>query len=255
MRKQNIILLAGLFLCSTYSFSQEMKEDFTVFDDNIVEEEKKSDTYTFSTTYRIEAGYTQYWQNSKSTSYADTYLHGAKIGATVDFNLPYHLSIQTGLLYQITYGRNQQHWGGLDSEYEAKEYLEHNLLKQSIVIPVYATYTQKLWKELALYFYTGPQFNIGISQKDKIADKVSDKTRLWLDENNIPTKTYDKYSSKELRIFNLQWSLGGGIQWANYRLYSGYNFGLNNLVKSNNNYLTDSRMSEWSWFVSFSYAF
>lgn len=255
MKKQYSILIAGLLTLSGYCLAQESKDDFTVFNTYPAEEKKKTNDYSFSTTYRIEAGYTQDWQYSKSTSYPDMYLHGAKIGATVDFNLPYHLSVQTGLLYQINYGSSEQHWPTMNSEYISAEYLEHRILKQSITIPIYATYTQKLWKELALYFYTGPQFSIGIAQKDKIGNHVDDETGAWLEANNIPMETYDKYKENELRRFNLQWGLGGGIQWANYRLYSGYNFGLNNLVKSKSNYLRNSQLWEWNWFVSFSYAF
>lgn len=257
MKKRYSILVISLLTFSCISFAQEITENYTVFDNYTAEEnkEKKPNAYSFSTTYRIEAGYTQDWQNSKSTSYADTYLHGGRIGFTVDFNLPYRLSIQSGLLYEITYGKNEQHFAGADAEYTTEEYIEHSLLKHSIVVPVYATYTQKLWKELSLYFYTGPQFAIGIAQKDNINCTVSEDTRAWLEANGIATQSYEKYRANELRRFNAQWGLGGGIQWANYRLYSGYNFGLNNLVKSNINYLKDSSLWEWNWFVSFSYAF
>ncbi len=255
MKKRCSILIAGLLTLIGYCFAQEPKDDFTVFSNYPAEEAKKTTDYSFSTTYRIEAGYAQDWQYSKNTSYPDTYLHGVKIGATVDFNLPYHLSVQTGLLYQISYGNNQQHWPTMNSESISEEIAEHHILKQSITIPVYATYTQKLWKELALYFYTGPQFSIGIAEKDKIVTNLSEETKGWLEANDIPTQTYDKYKAGELRRFNLQWGLGGGIQWANYRLYSGYNFGLNNLVKPESGYLKNSHLWEWNWFVSYSYSF
>lgn len=254
--KLNILIISLLTIVSLCS-AQDITDNYNVFSNyNETEETPKNiDTYTFSTTYRIEAGYSQDWQYSQSTSYADTYLHGTKIGFTVDFNLPYHLSIQTGLQYQFTYGKNEQHWSGLDVEYTTEEYLQHNLFKQTLIVPVYATYTQKLWKDLSLYFYTGPQFAVGVAQKDKIKNNLSDATLAWLESNDIPTQTYDRYTDKELRRFNIQWSLGGGIQWAKYRLYSGYNFGLNNLVKSDADYLSDSHLWEWNWFVSFSYAF
>ncbi len=257
MEKRYSILVISLLISCGACVAQDVTDNYTVFDNYAGEtkKEKKSEDYSFSTTYRIEAGYTQDWQNSKSTSYADTYLHGAKIGFTVDFNLPYHLSIQSGLFYQLTFGKNEQHWAGVNSEYTTEEYIEHNLLKHSVVVPVYATYTQKLWKELALYLYTGPQFAIGIAQKDNIKCTVSDETKAWLEANEIPTQSYEKYKAGELRHFNLQWGLGGGFQWANYRVYSGYNFGLNNIVKSNSNYLKGSSLWEWNWFVSFSYAF
>ena len=47
--------------------------------------------------------------------------------------------------------------------------------------------------------------------------------------------------------------LGGGLEWDCYRLQSGYDFGLNNLVKHPQ--AKGQYMSEWGWFVSFCYRF
>ena len=52
---------------------------------------------------------------------------------------------------------------------------------------------------------------------------------------------------------NIQWSIGGGFEWDRYRLQSGYNFGLNNLVRHPQT--QGQYMSEWGWFVSFCYKF
>jgi hypothetical protein len=57
----------------------------------------------------------------------------------------------------------------------------------------------------------------------------------------------------ELIRANIQWGLGGGLEWDCYRLQSGYDFGLNNLVKHPQT--AGQYMSEWGWFISFSYRF
>jgi hypothetical protein len=57
----------------------------------------------------------------------------------------------------------------------------------------------------------------------------------------------------ELIRANIQWGLGGGLEWDCYRLQSGYDFGLNNLVKHSQ--VKGQYMSEWGWFVSFCYRF
>lgn len=248
-----IMLLA--FLMATPMYAEKKKENLFPFEQ---EEEKVAEEYAFSTTWRIEAGYVQDWQNSntETTTYPDTYLHGAKLGFTVDFNLPYHLSVQTGLAYSFSANKNDQHWRTVSKENNQPEYLEHFLMKHTVTLPVHAVYEQKLWKELAMFFYTGPNFQVGILQQDKITPEVSAETLAWLQQTGVPTESYDRYSSGELSRFNMQWSLGGGFQWAKYRVQAGYDFGLTNIVKNYPlNHPVDAKAREWGWFVSFSYAF
>ncbi|MCM1034293.1 MAG: PorT family protein [Paludibacter sp.] len=237
------------------SFAQEAKNDFLAFEQDNGKKRNLHEDYNFSVTYRVEAGYAQDWQNSNNDSYPDAYFHGGRIGATFDFNLPYHFSLQTGLRYQLTYGHNPQHYRSVNNENPREEYLDHKILKHTLTVPVYATYTQKLWRDLALWFYTGPEFAIGVAQYDNITLNVSDATEKWMQDNEIQTESYDKYNTGELARFNMQWGLGGGLQWDKYRLLSGYSFGLNNLVKKQQSIHSNSHMWEWGWFVSFSYAF
>ena len=250
---KKILLCLVLMIAALPLVAQEAKNalDFSA-------EEKKRATdmgdYRFSVTYRIEAGYVQDWQNSRSASYPDTYLHGAKLGASFDFNLPYSMSVQTGLFYVLTAGRNTQYYAPVTTGVTADQYLEHHIMQHSLLIPVRFTYTQKIWRDLALYFYTGPEFSIGLAQQDNIEVSMAQTTLDWLNTIGQPTASYDKYREKELRRFNCQYGLGGGIQWAAYRLQSGYAFGLNNLVKQQGLH-TGSHMWQWGWYVSFSYAF
>jgi hypothetical protein len=57
----------------------------------------------------------------------------------------------------------------------------------------------------------------------------------------------------ELIRANIQWGLGGGLEWDRYRLQAGYDFGLNNLIK--HPVIDDQQMWQWGWFVSFCYKF
>ncbi len=202
--------------------------------------------------YRLEVGYVQDWQNSNNNTVRDMYSHGSKLGVTFDFNLPYNMSIQTGALYSFTYGRTDQHWSTLE---EQEDFLRHDVMKHSLIIPVRYTYTQPIWKRLALYFYTGPEFAIGLAQKDNIRlDNISDATFAWLQANNITTESYDRYTVNEIDRFNMRWGLGGGIQWDTYCLQSGYSFGLNNLSKQQS-IIPNAYLCEWGWHVSFAWMF
>lgn len=225
-------------------------EDNTFFDPTRKVEKEQS--YQFSVDYRIEAGYAQDQQRSKNQTYADMYLHGARIGATFTFNLPIHFSLQTGVFYTLLYGRQQQHWRSQDAPSVQEEYIQHRVLAHNLTIPVRVFYTIPLWKQLNLFFYTGPQLHIGLAQNDYLQKHLSPKTEAWLQTQNIPTEPYDRMDSELMRA-NIQLGVGGGLEWDRYRLQAGYDFGLNNLVRTK--LVADQHMWEWGWYVSFGYKF
>lgn len=235
------------------------------FFDPTRKQEKKKEIYAFSIDYRVEAGYVQNQQRSLNENWSNPFLHGIKLGTTIDFNLPLHFSIQTGLALNITYGQVEQHWRSMNAETVQNEYLRHGINQYYLEVPVRAFYTQKLWKDLNLFFYAGPKVEVGLVQMDFVHDHLSDATRTWLQENGIAITTHNRYQgftytdkdgndqqqARELNRTNIQMGLGGGLEWDGYRLVAGYDFGLNNLV--NNKVTSDSHVWEWGWYVSFAY--
>ena len=252
--RRYIKTLLILLSISSALFSQEAKDqiDFTA-----QEQEQRilqKEPYNFSVSYRLNVGYLQDWQHSKNNTYPDMYLHGTKLGITFDFNLPYRFSVQTGLIYSITYGTSNQHWKNvLLNDYEIQT-VNHRVLSQQLNIPVFITSDIKLWSKLSLIFYTGPELNIGLAQIDYIKTELNDETKQWLNQNNIKTEKYERYSANELIRPNICYSLGGGLQWDRYRLHAGYTFGLNNLTKTQQTYIKQ-QMWNWSWNLTFSYRF
>ena len=224
--------------------------DNTFFDPS--RKQEKVELYQFGVEYRVEAGYAQHWQRAHDISYPDMYLHGIRLGATFTFKLPMHFSLQTGLLYTLLYGVNNQHWRSMDAPSVQTEYIKHRVLAHNFTIPVRAYYTIPIWKQLNLFFYTGPQLHIAAAQNDYMQLHLSDGTKAWLEGQGIPTQPYDRMTDELIRA-NIQWGVGGGLEWDCYRLQSGYDFGLNNLVKHKQT--PNQYMSEWGWFVSFSYRF
>ena len=212
----------------------------------------KEEPYSFHVDYRVEAGYVQHWQRSRAISFPDIYLHGIRLGATFSFALPKHFDLQTGLLYTLVYGRNDQHWRSMDAPSVQTEYIRHRVLEHNLTVPVRVYYTIPLWKKLNLFFYTGPQLHIALAENDYLQNHLSVGTQTWLETQGIPTAPYDRMSDLLVRA-NIQWGLGGGLEWDCYRLQSGYDFGLNNLVRHPQT--KGQYLSEWGWFVSFSYRF
>lgn len=191
------------------------------------------------TTFRIEAGYIQPYQFGEG--YRTTYFHGGKIGATVDFDIKYGMSIQTGLYYLMAYGTNSQNYPHLS------EYVDYSTTMYQLDIPVRFSYTIKIWKDLSLFAFAGPTFNIGLAMPEKADAHLSAITE---EMTGIQSGTTNLYCKKVLP-FNFMLGAGGGIQWKNYRLQSGYDFGMHNIYRNTYGYI----MKQWNWFASFSYAF
>jgi hypothetical protein len=56
---------------------------------------------------------------------------------------------------------------------------------------------------------------------------------------------------KELYRTNIQFGLGGGLEWDRYRLQAGYDFGLNNIMRTPG--ILNQKAHEWGWICTFAY--
>ena len=212
---------------------------------------KEKEPYQFSTDWRIEAGYVQNDNRNRDTTIY--YQHGMRLGATVDFNLPYRFSIQTGALATLTYGVNKQHWASLTQESAQVEVLNHHIVQLQLTIPARAYYNIKLWKKFNMFFYAGPQLQLGLTNYDIIDNQTSALCTQYIESLNQLTTDHDRFVNKELYRVNVQFGLGGGFEWDRYRLQAGYDFGLNNLLKTP--IVPEEKIYEWGWMVAFSYKF
>ena len=252
MRTIHILLI--ILLATTFAYAQDTRTnmpDLQMANTEFFDPTRKNankEQYQFSAPWRVEAGYVQLNQKQDTSS---MYLHGIRIGATVDFNLPKNFSIQTGALATFTYGRNNQHWATTNAESAQINLLQHNLLQLQLTIPVRAYYNITLWKKLRMFFYTGPQLQIGLTNYDIIQNKTSELTTQWLEAQGIRTSNYERYAANELYRTNIQWGVGGGFEWDKYRLQAGYDFGLNNILKTA--VLPKQTVHEWGWMVTFVY--
>ena len=252
--KKSIVLafiITFLSFCNVVSLlAQESRNSIDFKQEDEKKEALKRANWKLTYTYRIEVGYEQDWLHSSNKTYQNTYLHGGKIGATVDFNLPYNISLQTGLFYKLTYGTNNQHFRSADTASIAVNYLRHQILWHRLQIPVQVHYTQTLWRKLSMHFFFGPKFNIGLAMHDKITLHIDNSVAAFLGENGVFSETYDRYAEGELRRFDLSFTLGGGFTWDRYRLQAGYDFGVINQYKKET--AAKVKAHNWSWFVGFS---
>lgn len=250
-----------IYILTLLALSLSMQAQQETWFDPTRPQEKPKENYTFSMDWRMEVGYMQNWQHSNTGNMMNPYLHGMKLGATVDFNLPLHISLQTGLFYGITYGQSEQHWPStsLEAQHADGDYIRHHIMEHQLMIPVRAYYTIPLWKELRLMVYGGPQLVIGLAQPDYLQKHLSDTygsvigSADMLEAMGVRLDNYDRYQVGDLYRTNIQLGVGGGIEWDRYRVLGGYDFGLNNLVK--HQYVAKQHMWEWGWYTSFVYRF
>ena len=70
-------------------------------------------------------------------------------------------------------------------------------------------------------------------------------------KQTIKNGTIDLYHNAVINRINLQMSVGGGVQWRNYQIKGGYDFGINSLNKID----TSKQLRQSGWFVSLVYEF
>ena len=256
MKIKSLIILVCMSWIGINAIAQEQKNNMpdlytaeqSFFDPTLKTKEKVE--YKFSAPWRIEAGYAQLSHRTLDTT--AVYLHGLRLGATVDMQLPYNFSIQTGALLTLAYGRKNQHWGPANLEdAQAINILQHNIVQLQLNIPVRAYYSIKVWKKMNLFFYAGPQLNFGLTNYDILNAQVAPSTLQWLEQEGISTHPHDRYTSKELYRTNIQMGLGCGLEWDRWRVQAGYDFGLNNLQRTS--IVGKQKLHEWGWMVTCSY--
>ena len=244
VKRISILFLACALCAGAYADDQKKRPDLQIADNSFFDPTKKrveEEAYHFGVEYRLEAGYVQHSQRTRKLSYPQLYLDGFRFGATFTFLLPMHFSLQTGLLYTFTYGKNEQHWRSMDIAETQTEMLQNKVYEHNLTVPARVYYTIPLWKQLNLFFFTGLQINVGISEDVHVTKSLSPTTEEWLIGQGIPVEDCNRMDRERTRV-NAQWGLGGG-----------YDFGLNNLAKKNG--ASYRYMAEWGWFVSFSYRF
>jgi hypothetical protein len=251
-----ITLFSLCFVCASLlaqDLSTAQPQLFTA-DNSFFDPTKKveQEEYHFSAPWRFEVGYTQL--NHRAMDTATLYLHGMRVGATVDFILPRHFSIQTGALLTLSYGLQNQHWPSMTEESAQVNILKHNIVQLQLTIPARAYYTIKVWKKLNFFVYGGPQLQFGLTSYDIInKDQISSLTLDWVTQQGILTESHDRYVAKEYWRTSIQMGLGGGLEWDRFRLQAGYDFGLNNIYRTPT--LDTQKTNEWTWMTTFSYKF
>lgn len=189
-------------------------------------------------TYRLEAGYNNPIRFGAQVS--PTKFDGIRIGGTAEFELKKNFSLLTGVLYNIVYSNKLQGYPNSDS-------VVYKTLGHFLDIPVRLTYTYPITKNLKIFAFAGPNFNIGLAQNQEITSTLTAALNQF---HGIKPGKSELYNESIINRLNLQVGLGGGIQWKKYQLKSGYDFGLNKLNRTGAGTVNQS-----GWYVSLAYEF
>ena len=195
-------------------------------------------------TYRLEVGFVSPKQSG--AEFSTNYFNGGRLGVTAEFGLKHNFSLLTGALYSLVYSNKVQYYSSTDS-------VTYKTFGHSIDIPLRLTYTLPLSKNLKVFGFAGPNINVGIAQPRKTTAVLSSSLREVIDEfGNVPTNgTEDLYKSAMISRINFQMGAGGGVQWKNYQLKGGYDFGINSINKVD----TSKLYRQGGWYVSLVYQF
>lgn len=195
-------------------------------------------------TYRLEVGFVSPKQSG--AEFSTNYFNGGRLGVTAEFGLKHNFSLLTGALYSLVYSNKVQYYSSTDS-------VTYKTFGHSIDIPLRLTYTLPLSKNLKVFGFAGPNINVGIAQPRKTTAVLSSSLREVIDEfGNVPTNgTEDLYKSAMMSRINFQMGAGGGVQWKNYQLKGGYDFGINSINKVD----TSKLFRQGGWYVSLVYQF
>ena len=195
-------------------------------------------------TYRLEVGFVSPKQSG--AEFSTNYFNGGRLGVTAEFGLKHNFSLLTGALYSLVYSNKVQYYSSTDS-------VTYKTFGHSIDIPLRLTYTLPLSKNLKVFGFAGPNINVGIAQPRKTTAVLSSSLVQVIDEfGNVPTNgTEDLYKSAMISRINFQMGAGGGVQWKNYQLKGGYDFGINSINKVD----TSKLFRQGGWYVSLVYQF
>ena len=198
-------------------------------------------------TYRIEAGFISPKQSG--SSFSTNYFNGIRVGATAEFELKNNFSLLTGALYSVVYSSKVQYYA-----LESADSVSYKTFGHSIDVPLRLTYTLPITKDLKVFAFAGPNLNIGLAQPRNTTAILSQSSKdLIASQGGIvpETGTQDLYKSAMISRINFQMGAGGGIQWKNYQLKGGYDFGINSINKID----TSKLLHQSGWYVSLVYQF
>ena len=164
-------------------------------------------------------------------------------------NMSWGIAANYGLLYEFAGSSNTESESGTYGKETAKE----SVFDHELIIPLRLQFRFTPFKDVSVFLYTGPSFDIGLACTDKYDyeykskssssdnEKYTDKVDYYSGKATTTQKGYSydndaetKRSRRYLWRFHPMWGFGGGIQWKGLRLDLYADWGIGNIVYNGN---------------------
>jgi hypothetical protein len=172
----------------------------------------------------------------QETVFNSTTYNGFKVGLVYDATIVKGFGYTIGINY--TFAQNHNKWEKKgDYEYPRKK---TQSFYHQLEIPVDWQYKFTIAKDTWLILYTGPTLQFGLSFRDNIYNQNASNETITKDSQN-------KYDN--LKVLNVTWGLGAGLQYQRYFVRGGYDFGIVNPYKeqmfAGHDIYTRGRFDQW----------
>jgi len=176
----------------------------------------------------IEVGYVNSSENTETGSDA---VNGFQVGPMAEINLQGNLNLQYGLLYTYLKDSYSPDYGLYDT------YTGHFL-----DVPIRLKADFPVTNNFSFFAFGGPNFQLGLAQNTEEVTEF-DNGDVLVENFNRYENDYDDNGEPDLNRFNLQFGVGGGIQFQNIQLKLGYDWGLLDLDKTRDVTLKSNKMT------------
>lgn len=137
---------------------------------------------------------------------------GLLVGFTATPEFKYGIGIQTGLTYELY----------RDVYVDKAEEYRRSAIEHSANIPLRVQYRYEIIRDLSVFLYTGPAFEVAFGGVSKVKDGDETETIKLDGPDGI-------YSDGGYRRFQMYWGFGGGVQWKNLQLRMSGDWGITDL--------------------------
>ena len=193
--------------------------------------------------YSVEAGFISPKQNG--TGLSDTYFNGIRVGALAEFDLPNNFSFLTGALYSVVYSNKVQKYS------VSSDSVTYTTYGHYIDIPLRIQYSLPIGKDFRIFAFAGPNINVGLAMPQRVNAVLTNDIAELTGIQSVDYGENDLFKEAMISRINFQMGAGGGVQWRNYQLKGGYDFGINSINKID----SSNTLRQSGWYVSLVYQF
>lgn len=150
---------------------------------------------------------------------------GIQLGMTADFQISESFYFQSGLSFTtkgVVFKDEDSGIGGIDPN--TRRYRDSKVNLLYLQLPIMGAYKAKVSSNTKLVVFAGPYFAYGVGGKIKFDSSFSSSGGYLPDNEDL-----NSFGERKLKRFDLGLGSGIGLEYKNYCLSLGYEWGLSNI--------------------------